>query len=582
MAAGKAALQLSLCGLGAHLPEPPPIDCVYTRWSAWTCNTFTNERRRFRGIQTFGQFRGQACSGTRSERERCSATGRAVAPPPPFNCSASQFKCESGTCIKKSQQCNYDLDCEDQSDEFTDCSEPLRKPCAKELETNHHGRSVGYGVNILGSAPGQNPFFNEFFNGVCNQMWDPTQRAWIRLPWNVASLHYETNIEETVSREIYKTSHRLLNEVLRETTLNIKGGLSFKFGLEMEKVQAGVNAGLEAEYDMKSMVKEILETTNTKNKNFIRVNGKLQFATYRMRPRDLRVADGFLRDVELLPLEYEQSAYFDFLEQYGTHYTRYGKLGGEYHLVYVLDNEVVSRRSVTETTLKNCLSVDVNVGASGSFAGITLETSAHVKPSGCHNVVRTKEANPTEDALVDKVLTSVKGGDSVAAAALKTVLNKEGMMDAATYSAWAQSVIENPALIYSETDPIYMLIPLDMPNANVWVANLKQGIANYVAEYSVCKCKPCHNGGTVVLIDGSCTCLCDIMYEGLACQNYLPDKAATLVSRPTVPQMGNWGCWMSWSACDASRQRSRVRVCNSEGLGGGATCPGSRSELDEC
>ncbi|KAK0150787.1 Complement component C9 [Merluccius polli] len=491
--------------------------------------------RRFRGIQTFGQFRGQACSGTRSERERCSANGRAVLPPPPFNCSASQFKCESGTCIKKSQQCNYDIDCEDQSDEFTDCSEPLRKPCAKELETNHHGRSVGYGVNILGSAPGQNPFFNEFFNGVCHQMWDPTQRAWIRLPWNVASLHYETNIEETISREIYKTSHRLLNEVLRETTLNIKGGLSFKFGLEMEKVQAGVNAGLEVEYDMKSMVKEILETTNTKNKNFIRVNGKLQFATYRMRPRDLRVADGFLRDVELLPLEYEQSAYFDFLEQYGTHYTRYGKLGGEYHLVYVLDNEVVARRT-----------------------------------------------NPTEDALVDKVLTSVKGGDSVAAAALKTVLNKDGMMDAATYAAWAQSVIENPALIYSETDPIYMLIPLDMPNANVWVANLKQGIANYVAEYSVCKCKPCHNGGTVVLIDGSCTCLCDIMYEGLACQNYLPDKATTIVSRPAVTQMGNWGCWLSWSPCDASRQRSRVRACKSEGLGVGATCPGSASELDEC
>ena len=77
----------------------------------------------------------------------------------------------------------------------------------------------------------------------------------------------------------------------------------------------------------------------------MRVHGKLQLATYRLRPRDLRVADGFSKDVELLPLEYEKGAYFDFIENYGTHYSRSGKLGGEYDLIYVLNIDGIMQRS---------------------------------------------------------------------------------------------------------------------------------------------------------------------------------------------------------------------------------------------
>ncbi len=53
-------------------------------------------------------------------------------------------------------------------------------------------------------------------------------------------------------------------------------------------------------------------------------------------------------------------------------------------------------------------------------------------------------------AVVDKVMTSVKGGTLPAAVAMKAKLDKEGVMDIATFQTWAQTITEEPALIHSE------------------------------------------------------------------------------------------------------------------------------------
>lgn len=42
----------------------------------------------------------------------------------------------------------------------------------------------------------------------------------------------------------------------------------------------------------------------------MRVNGRVQLSTYRMRSRDLQVAGEFLEHVKSLPLEYEKGQYF--------------------------------------------------------------------------------------------------------------------------------------------------------------------------------------------------------------------------------------------------------------------------------
>lgn len=78
----------------------------------------------------------------------------------------------------------------------------------------------------------------------------------------------------------------------------------------------------------------------------MRVKGAVQLSTYRMRSREFRVADDFLVHVKSLPLEYEKGIYFAFLEDYGTHYTRNGKTGGEYELVYVLNQDAIKEKSM--------------------------------------------------------------------------------------------------------------------------------------------------------------------------------------------------------------------------------------------
>ena len=78
----------------------------------------------------------------------------------------------------------------------------------------------------------------------------------------------------------------------------------------------------------------------------MRVKGKVQLSTYRMRSRNLQIADDFLDHVKSLPLQYEKGIYFAFLEDYGTHYTRNGKTGGEYELIYVLNKDAISEKSM--------------------------------------------------------------------------------------------------------------------------------------------------------------------------------------------------------------------------------------------
>lgn len=92
------------------------------------------------------------------------------------------------------------------------------------------------------------------------------------------------------------------------------------------------------------------------NKSFMRVKGSVQLSTYRMRSRELNIAEEFLLHVRSLPLQYEKGIYFAFLEDYGTHYTKNGKTGGEYELIYVLNQDTIKAKSMfsKDWILSNC------------------------------------------------------------------------------------------------------------------------------------------------------------------------------------------------------------------------------------
>lgn len=76
----------------------------------------------------------------------------------------------------------------------------------------------------------------------------------------------------------------------------------------------------------------------------MRVKGRVELATYRMRQRGLEVSSTFLDDVDALPLTYEKGQYFAFLEDYGTHFTKNGKSGGEYELIYIMNEDILKQK----------------------------------------------------------------------------------------------------------------------------------------------------------------------------------------------------------------------------------------------
>ncbi|KAM8743389.1 complement component C9 [Acanthopagrus schlegelii] len=559
-------------GMAVDLPDPPPVDCAWGRWTEWrSCDPCTNSRRRSRSVEVFGQFGGQACTEPIGQSESCQTNDTCDRPHPPA-CAESDFQCESGYCIKRRLMCNGDYDCEDGSDE--DC-ETVRKPCATTvLDTNEQSRTAGYGINILGSAPRMNPFYNDFFNGKCDRIRNPNNGNMERTPWNVGVFRYETRVEETTSREIYEDTHSLLRDILKEMSFKVDAGLSFKFSKTEESMSekaTSVEAGVE--YEKKTMIKEFSEYTTIKNKSFMRVLGKVELSTYRLRSRELQVAEEFLEHVKSLPLEYEKGIYFAFLEDYGTHYTKNGLSGGEYELIYVLNQDTIKEKNITERHVQECVKIGITVDIAG-------ESGGHVKPENCDDVTNKFTDEREGKAVVDKVMTSVRGGTLEGAATMRAKLNKDGVMDVDTYRNWARTIADAPALIKSEPQPIYTLIPLDMQDANARISNLRQATADYVAEYNLCKCKPCHNGGTLTLLDGKCICMCTNLFEGLSCQNFKGDKTRTRGARPTVDQEGNWSCWSGWSSCTGGT-RSRTRDCNTDGLVG-AACRGSRTSQEYC
>nr|CBX31962.1 complement component C9 precursor [Plecoglossus altivelis] len=557
--------------------EPARIDCQWSRWSEWTpCDPCSKSQRRSRGVEVFGQFQGMACEGSIGEDRECNPAGDCNRPPLHL-CSDSEFQCDSGFCVKKALVCNGDLDCDDMSDET--CDNPVRLPCGPvSLENNEQGRTAGYGINILGADPRMNPFNNDFFNGKCIKVRNPTSRNLDRLPWNVGSLNYETRAEDLTSREIYEDTHSLINEITKETTFSIGVGGSLKFSpSEKSKKKSNTTVtggvGADVDYSRRNLIKEISEYTKVKKGSFIRVKGKVELSKYRLISHDLQVTDRFLEDVMRLPLEYEKGMYFAFVEDYGTHYTKNGVSGGEYELVYVLNQDAIKEKKITEREVQDC----VKVGITANFdTNIGIGGEAHVKPDYCNKVTPKNTDSKEGSAAVDRVLTLVRGGTTDTASAMRTKLDKDAVMDLATIREWARSLADNPALLKSEPEPIYTIIPLSFPNVNAFRTNIKRAIEEYVAEYNVCKCQPCQNGGSVILIDGSCSCLCTPEFEGLACQTLKSDKR-----RPTsVTEKGNWACWSAWSSCSAGR-RQRSRLCKTGQLSG-ATCLGNPSSDDYC
>lgn len=79
------------------------------------------------------------------------------------------------------------------------------------------------------------------------------------------NVSFQTLVEETASREIYEDSYSLLREMLKEMSIKVDAGLSFKFkSTEPSMSNNSLNLDASLEYEKKTMIKDVSELTNVK------------------------------------------------------------------------------------------------------------------------------------------------------------------------------------------------------------------------------------------------------------------------------------------------------------------------------
>lgn len=72
-------------------------------------------------------------------------------------------------------------------------------------------------------------------------------------------------MEEISSREIYEDSYTLLREMLKEMSITVDAGLSFKFkSTEPSMSNTSLSVGASVGYEKKTMIKDMSELTTVK------------------------------------------------------------------------------------------------------------------------------------------------------------------------------------------------------------------------------------------------------------------------------------------------------------------------------
>ncbi|XP_037537454.1 complement component C8 alpha chain [Nematolebias whitei] len=550
--------------------RPEPINCKLGGWSSWTpCDSCTDKQLRFQYLEKPSQFDGQKCLETLWDRLACPrATSQCLVPD---HCGAS-FTCpETGRCISQSLRCNGESDCDDFSDEDQCESFNLRDDKCSNFMTIPGAERGTQGYNILTRDFMNQVLDPQYFGGKCEYVYNG---EWRKLSYDsfCENLHYnedEKNYRKPYNYHTYrfvaeatsKGSHEYFEDMqsLLEARKSMSSSMaSFSVGIQF--VEVGLQGSSESEF-LKNLTKHY-----SQDLGFMRLWSKVETARFKMRTDQLMLHEDFYVSLMELPEKYDFGMYSSFLNTFGTHYVTEGTMGGILEYVYIINKTAMAQSEINAQTLQSCfgaslgLSYPVEEGMSLGFK---------VKASQCDKNKDISDESSSNKALVQDVLTMVKGGITETGSGLLAIRNTD------TYRKWGASLKYSPALTEFEIMPIHEVVSFSSAaeHAGARVSNLQKALDEYLQQFDACRCAPCRHNGIPVLSGTSCSCICKSGYQGVACEETLRRDTRT---------DGSWSCWGSWSSCVSGR-RSRTRVCNNPAPeGGGASCLGSSTQNQNC
>lgn len=535
-----------------------PINCLLTEFGPWSdCSPCAKKQFRTRSVQRPSQFGGSECSPELTEERPCHPSTECKLAP--IDCK-DEFKCENGRCINSTLTCNRQNDCGDNSDE-KDCVES-KIVCTAEKRVAPGADLVGNGFDALSEEPRGTVLDNMFMGGVCNIKRPRSTLLYHRIPHNFESFDIKVGVVEDFSTEPQElhTEPISVKRSSSSESSHQEGGYLFLFFLPIFYFGGSSNTQV-------SSNKQAFEASKTTDSKFFRVHQILPVSKFKVKdPGDLVLSLTFLEYLQALPLDYNYALYRDIFQRFGTHYYGSGTLGGNYDLLYQYNREEFKASAQTEEQFSGCLSRD-------STWSVILYTQ-HSSVTRCTNNKMTEKHEGSYIKSAEKSFSMVKGGRAREAAALAWE-RKGSTPGQTTFKNWAQSLLDNPAVVEYKVLPIIGLVR-GIPCAVTKRRHLRKALLQYAEEFDTCKCAPCPNNAKPVLSSTECKCVCQTGTFGINCEKRAPDYTSEEVD-------GYWSCWGPWSRCSASMKRHRVRRCdNPAPLRGGQPCKGSDRYEEPC
>nr|XP_016808234.1 complement component C6 isoform X3 [Pan troglodytes] len=533
-----------------------PINCLLGDFGPWSdCDPCVEKQSKVRSVLRPSQFGGQPCTEPLVAFQPCIPSK--LCKIEEADCK-NKFRCDSGRCIARKLECNGENDCGDNSDE-RDCGR-TKAVCTRKYNPIPSVQLMGNGFHFLAGEPRGEVLDNSFTGGICKTVKSSRTSNPYRVPANLENVGFEVQTaEDDLKTDFYKDLTSLGHNENQQGSFSSQGGSSFSVPIfYSSKRSENINHN--------SAFKQAIQASHKKDSSFIRIHKVMKVLNFTTKAKDLHLSDVFLKALNHLPLEYNSALYSRIFDDFGTHYFTSGSLGGVYDLLYQFSSEELKNSGLTEEEAKHCVRIE------------TKKRVLFVKKTKVeHRCTTNKLSEKHEGSFIqgaEKSISLIRGGRSEYGAALAWEKGSSGLEEK-TFSEWLESVKENPAVIDFELAPIVDLVR-NIPCAVTKRNNLRKALQEYAAKFDPCQCAPCPNNGRPTLSGTECLCVCQSGTYGENCEKQSPDYKSNAVD-------GHWGCWSSWSTCDATYKRSRTRECNNPvPQRGGKRCEGEKRQEEDC